>query len=260
MRAATVQAVWQDRVAEMNNKAKTIAVCGISAAVAAACLACCALPGIRWVVLILAVVASLAVTMPLVINPKNIVYALLTYLAAAIVGVLSGLANVLYTVPIIAIFMPTAIVKVYGESTRIVQNSVTAEPLPTDPFETEPPTESSTGDVNCDKPTINDGTKQTAEQNNKTQDANSATTTVRASKPRLPRSVRWAIYYLLLEIGIAVTLLVAHLVTPTVFDNLVHAQFFVVLLVAAQAVPPLYVQLLSACQRQLVKIVRKVIK
>lgn len=248
MRAATVQAVWQDRVAEMNNKAKTIAVCGISAAVAAACLACCALPGVRWVVLILAVVASLAVTMPLVINPKNIVYALLTYLAAAVVGVLSGLANVLYTVPIIAIFMPTAIVKVYGESTRIVQNGVMAEPLPTDPFETEPPTKPSAGDVNY------------TEQNNKTQDANRATTTVRASKPRLPRAVRWAIYYLLLEIGIAVTLLVAYLVTPTAFDNLVHAQFFVVLLVAAQAVPPLYVQLLSACQRQLVKIVRKVIK
>lgn len=247
------------------NKAKNIAVCGISAAAATLCLLCCALPGVKWAALILAVLASIFVTVPLLITPKNIVWSLLTYIAAATIGVIASLSNVMYIVPIVAVFMPTAIVKVYGESTK------TTKILPTQ--KANDGISTANGNTNGGDENENTATTATATTTATTtadedpfayDEQQSAETPTQdctyKSVPRLSTAVRYVLYYLLLEVGIALTLFAMHLVTPDVFQTLAHAWFFVPMLVVGQVVPPLYVRLLSGCLRTVVKILRKVVK
>ena len=69
------------------NKAKTIAVTALCCAVATGCMLLAALPAVRWMVLFLGVIASVAVVIPMMVNAKNLVYSLLAYLAASIFGV-----------------------------------------------------------------------------------------------------------------------------------------------------------------------------
>ena len=208
------------------NKAKTIAVCGLCSAVAVVCLLCCALPGISWVALLLATAASIAVSVPILLNPKNLIWSLLTYVAAGVIGVFVGMQHIVYIVPIVVFCMPTAIVKTYGESMRVVGEQSHEETIV--PFQ---------------------------------DDANMTTTvhtTTVESKPRLPRSVRWALYYLLMEVGLVVTVFVFRAVSPDAFDNLFHSPLFVVLIVAAQVAVPCFVYLLTVCMRAFAKILRKI--
>lgn len=207
------------------NKAKTIAVCGLCSAVAVVCLLCCALPGISWFALLLAAGASIAVSVPILLNQKNLIFSLLTYVAAGVIGVFVGMQNIVYIVPVVAFCMPTAIVKTYGESMRTVRAHSHEEAVA--PFE--------------------DG-----------EEATTVTVTTAESKPRLSAAVRWALYYLLLEVGLVLTILVFRAVTPDVFVNLVSTPLFWALIVAAQAAAPLFVWLLTGCMRALVKILRKI--
>lgn len=226
MLAATAQAVCL-QAADMN-KAKNIAICGFFAALATVCMACCTLPGVKWVELLLAVCASLCVTTPLLLDSKNIVFVLIVYFVVTALTIVLGTANPVEIVPIVVFCIPSAIVKVYGESKKNVATQQHQVKLD-DPF----------GDSANDKV---------------------VTQTETTHKPRIAKPLRIVLYYVLFEIAIAATLFVFRLVSPDAFDALVISPIFVPLLVVAQAVPPLYSLLLNVCLRSFVKILKRVIK
>ena len=99
----------------MNNKARLIATSGICGAVASICLLLTSV--FPYGTLMLAVVAAIAVVIPLLIDVRNLVYSLLVYLVTVVVGALSGtfIGNVVFVAPVITFCIPLAIVKVYGE-------------------------------------------------------------------------------------------------------------------------------------------------
>ena len=101
------------------SKAKRIAISAMCCAVASVCMFLLGLPGLKWIVLVLGVVSSVAVVIPLMLDAKNLVYTLLTYIVSSILGVFLGLANIVYVLPIVVFCMPVAIVKVCGEMVKI---------------------------------------------------------------------------------------------------------------------------------------------
>lgn len=209
------------------NKAKLIATSGICAAIAVVCLILAGVPVMKWVILILAVFASVAVSVPIMLEPKRgLIYSLLTYVVASIIGVFTGLANIIYVAPVVAFCMPFAIVKVYGETFKITTEFNRGQQLE-DPFGGE------------DKTVVQvkvDG------------------------KPRLHAVTRWVIYYALLEVAVALSGLAAWLLTPDMFATLVSNNAYIWLIVAAQFVVPPFNLLMRGCLVATTKILRKVVK
>ncbi|MCM1042635.1 MAG: hypothetical protein NC350_00260 [Corallococcus sp.] len=99
------------------NKTKLIALSGVCAAVAVLCVWLAAY--VKWVALMLAVVASVAVAVPLVIDARYGLYSVFTYIAASILGVILGFGNIVYVAPIVTFAMPFAMWKVFAESKRV---------------------------------------------------------------------------------------------------------------------------------------------
>lgn len=206
------------------NKARFIAISGVCGAIAVVCLILAGLPALKWVALILAVMASIAVAVPILIDPKGLLYSLLTFVVSGAVGVFMGMANIVYVAPIIVFCMPFSIVKVYGETVKI--SAQLNEPtVLEDPFGGEDKT---VVQVNVDK------------------------------KQRLPVFVRWIIYYVLLEAALALTLGAAYLFTHPVFDALTENKLFIWIILVAQLVVPPYNLLMRGCLIAATKVVRKI--
>lgn len=210
------------------NKAKLIATSGVCSAVAVICLL---LAGIfPYGVLIYAVIASIAVTMPLLIDGRNLKYSLLVYAVSIVVGALSGtlIGNITYVAPIVTFCLPFAIVKVYGETVKVTAHVDHTETLE-DPF--------GQGD---DRQVV-------AVQLN--------------GEKRLPTIVKWILYYVLLELGIGLTVLVTYYLTPEIFERLYSTEWlFWLVIAAAQLIVPLYDLLLHGCLLATVKTMKRVIK
>ena len=209
------------------NKAKLIAVSGICSAVTVVCLLLASV--FPYAVLVYAVIASVAVVMPLLIDGRNLTYSLLVYAASLAVGALSGtlIGNIIYVAPIVLFCLPFAIVKVYGETVKVTAKVEHTETLE-DPFGGE------------DKTVLAvqfDGQK------------------------RLSGAVKWIIYYILLELGIGLTLLATHYLTPEVFERAYSTDWLFWLIIAtAQLIVPLYDLLLRGCLIATVKTMKRVIK
>lgn len=209
------------------NKAKTIAISAMCSAVAFGCMMLSTLPGVRYVSLILGVIASIAVVIPIMVDARNLVYSLLTYLVASALGLWLGLANVVYVAPMVVFSMPFAIVKVWGESFKVTAKKC-GETVLEDPFDQ-----------------AND--KRVME--------------VRVEgKRRLPAWVKWVLYYVLLEAAIGLTVLAAYLFTRPTFDAVVHHKLFWVLVAAMQLIVYPYDVLMRGCLIGTQKILRKVVK
>ena len=210
------------------SKAKLIAVSGVCGAVATICLLIASI--FPYGVLVFAVVASIAVVMPLLIDGRNLTYSLLIYAVSIVVGALSGVfvGNILYVAPIVIFCLPFTIVKVYGETLKVTAKLEHTETLP-DPF--------GQGD---DKQVVAvqlDGKKM------------------------LSPIVKWILYYILLEVGIGLTLLATYDLTRGVFERLYATKWlFWLLIVAAQLAVPMYNLLLNGCLIGTTKAMKRVIK
>ncbi len=205
------------------SKAKLIAISGLCCAVAVGCLLIA--PLARWLMLILGVVAAIATVIPLMLNSKNLVYSLLIYLASSILGVFLGLANIIYVVPIVSFCIPFAIVKVYGEKVKIAA-SVNNEDVCDDPFDDE---------IKVVKLQV---------------------------KPKtfLNKAVRWVLYYVLLEVGLGLTVLSAFVFMRPVFDAMVQNIWFYVVLGVMQFAPLPYNLLLAGCLKATAKVLSRAVK
>ena len=207
------------------NKARLVATSGICAAVASSCLLITSV--FPYVALILSVVCAIAVVMPMLIEPRNLTFSLLVYAVCLVVGGLSGslIRNIVYVAPIVTFCLPLAIVKVYGESKVSVGGAQTQ--VIEDPF-----------------------------------DENGANVVVEpVTKMRLPRLVKWILYYLLLEVGVGLTVLATYLVARPVFNSLYAEPWLFWLVVgAAQLAVPLYDLLLHGCLIGTNKVLKRVIK
>ena len=210
------------------SKAKLIATSGICGAVAVICLLLASV--FPYGVLIYAVIASIAVTMPLLIDGRNLTYSLLVYAVSIVVGALSGtlIGNITYVAPIVIFCLPFAVVKVYGETMKVTAKVEHTETLE-DPFGQ------------------GDDRKVVEVQLN--------------GQKRLPTFVKWILYYILLELGIGLTLLATYYLTPDVFQRMYATKWLFWLLIAtAQLVVPLYDMLLRGCLIATVKTMKRVIK
>lgn len=209
------------------NRAKSVALSAICTAVVLGCLALAAIPGTKWICLILGVVASIATVIPLLINPKNLVFSLLVYLASSILGVFLGVSNIVCVAPIVAFCIPFAIVKVRGETVTVTAN-VASEEILEDPF--------GNGD---DKKMVSVKVDAT---------------------PGLPKIVKWILYYVLLECGIALTLLATYLFTPTVFETIIGSKWFWLVFAVMQLIVFPYDVMMTGCLRATVKVLQKALR
>ena len=103
---------WVD--ANTMNKTKLIALCGICGAVAVICLV--ALSYVKWVALALAVIASVVVCCPQMIDGKYVAYSIASYLVATVIALFVG--NVVYVAPVAIFAMPCAIWKLVCKHNR----------------------------------------------------------------------------------------------------------------------------------------------
>ena len=210
------------------NKARLIATSGICGAIATVSLLVTSV--FPYAVLIFAVMASVAVAVPMLIDGRNLMYSMLVYAVSIVVGALSGtlIGNIIYVAPIVLFCLPFAIVKVYGETMKVtaeVQHTETLE----DPFG------------------MDDDKKVVAVQIN--------------GEKRLPTVVKWILYYVLLELGIGLTLLVTYYLTPSVFEKVYSTEWIFWLMIAtAQLIVPLYDLLLRGCLVGTVKAMRRVLR
>ena len=193
----------------MQNKAKIVAISGLCGGVSVICLLLLGLPGVRWVALILAVVASVAVAIPTMVSGRPI-FSVIVYLVSAVFGVWANLANIIFVAPVVAFCMPMAMVKVASEtlkiSTKVQQTTI-------------------------DSPFDNGDDKQVM------------AVEIEAI-PRMKPIVKWILYYVVLEAGIALTLLATYLLTPVTFELIWAHKLLVWLLVALQLLPIPYDMLL----------------
>ena len=209
------------------SKTRLIATSGICGAVATICNVLVFFA--PFLVLILAVVASVAVVIPLLIDGRNLMYSLLVYLVSSVVGFFVGMGNVVYVAPVVLFCLPFAIVKAYGESVKPSAKPMSA-PKITDPF---------------------DGSD----------DSDEAIADTAPLKCRLSTVVRWILYYILLEAGVGLTLLFTWLLTPDMFKQLVSTPWlFGVMLGVTQLIVPMYNLLLGGCFAGTVKLLRKIVK
>ena len=209
------------------SKARLIATSGICGAVAVICMMLSSIA--IWATLILSVVASIAVVIPLLIDPKGLVYSLLVYAVAGVLGAFLGftIGNVVYVAPMVAFCMPFAIVKVYGESVKVSARFEEGETLE-DPFE------------------AGQNTQVVAVQ--------------LKGKKRLHPVVKWILYYVLLEVGVGLTMLAAYLLTRPLFDEMVQNKYFFLLLAATQLIVPPFDLLMRGCLIGTTKLLHKVVK
>ena len=209
------------------NKAKFVAVSGVSAAIAVVCLLLTSV--FPYAVLIFAVIASIAVVTPLLVG-GGLTYSLLVYGASLVVGTLSGVLidNVLYVAPVVMFCLPFAVVKVYGDSIKVTAKVEHTETLQ-DPFD------------------MGEDTKVMQVQFKGTR--------------RLNRVLKWVIYYILLEVAIVVTLFATKYLMQPIFDRLYSSQLVFWLCIGlAQLIVPAYDLLLRGCLIGAVKILKNVIK
>lgn len=210
------------------NKARLIATSGVCGAVAVICLLLASI--FPYGVLIYAVIASIAVTMPMLIDGRNLKYSILVYAVSIVVGALSGtlIGNIIYVAPIVTFCLPFAIVKVYGETLKVTARVEHTETLE-DPFEQGDDRQVVAVQINGEK--------------------------------RLNPIVKWILYYVLLELGIGLTLLVTYYLTPDVFARIYSTEWlFWLMLATAQLIVPLYDLLLKGCLIGTVKAMKRVIK
>lgn len=208
------------------SKAKLIAVSAVCAAISVICLLLLSIPALKWIMLILAVFASVACCVPIMIDKNGLLYSLLTFAVTSIVGVFVGLANIVFIAPVVAFCIPVAIVKIYGETKQITFQVNEVETLE-DPFGGE--------DKTVAKVQVE-------------------------GKARLPRVVRWILYYVLLEVALGLTMLATWLLTPDMFATLLNNNVYIWLIVAAQFIVPPYNLLLNGCVLLTAKILRKALK
>lgn len=205
------------------NRTKLIAISGLCAAAATLSLLASGLPGMNWFMLIFAVIAAIAVCIPIFVA-DSLVFSLLSWLVSAIIGLLLGSANIVYTAPTALFFMPCAIVKAYGETIKL-NAEVKNEQTLADPF------------------AEGEGQRLVAIE--------------LSGKQRLPAAIKWALYYVLLEIGICLTLLFTSLLMPAVFEQITGNSMFWGLLAALQLLPIPYDVLLRGCFVATKKIIRR---
>lgn len=203
------------------SKAKLISICGVSSAVCVGCLALASF--VKWTALICAVLATVACALPTLLSARYWWYSVLSLIVSGALGVFIGLANVVYVAPIVAFCMPFGIVKAYGESIKVTAN--VGEPtVLEDPFGGE---DRQTVAVNVE------------------------------SKLCLPRAVKWILYYVLLEVGLGLTVLFAYLFTKPVFEALLQNNVLYWILGGAQLVVIPYDLLTRGCFVATVKIMSR---
>ena len=208
-------------------KTRLIAISGVCGAVAVACMLLCSVA--FWAVLMLSVIASIAVVIPLLIDPKGLIYSLLVYAVSSVLGGFAavGLGNIVYVAPIVAFAMPFAIVKVFGETVKVSAQ-----------FEQ----------------------KQTFEDPFGNGEDTHVMEVQLQGKKRLRPIVKWVLYYVLLEVAIGLTLLSAYLFVEPLFNQIVSNKFFYLLLAALQLIVIPYDLLMRGCLIGTTKILHKIIK
>ena len=204
------------------NKSKLIATSGICAAV---CVGCLALAGfVKWAALVAAVIATVACALPTLLDARNWWYSVLILIASGALGVFVGtFANVTYVAPIVAFCMPFGIVKSYGEALKVTATLGETTVLE-DPFGGED--------------------KQTVAVNVE-------------GKLCLPKVVKWVLYYILLEVGLGLTVLSMYLFTRPVFETLIENNVLYWVLGAAQLIVIPFDLLIRGCFVATVKVMRK---
>lgn len=204
------------------NKAKLIATSGICAAV---CVGCLALAGfVKWLALMAAAIATVACALPTLMDARNWLYSVLILLASGAIGMFVGtFAQVMYVAPIVAFCMPFGIVKARAEALKVTA-SLGETAVLEDPFGGED--------------------KQTVAVNVE-------------SRLCMPRFVKWILYYVLLEVGLGLTVLSGYLLAPDFFNELVSSKIIYWLLGAAQLVVVPYDLLIRGCFVGVVKVMRK---
>lgn len=209
-------------------KAKLIATSGICGAVATVCLLLVGVPGVNYFALVLAVISSVAVSMPLLLSPdKGLQYSLLTCFVSGVLGVTFGIANIVFVAPTVLFCMPFAITKVYCESVKLTA-SIEGEKTLDDPF--------GQGDD-----------KKVVALNINT-------------KPRVSKVVKWIIYYVLLEISLVATFFATKLLTPAVHEIIITNGYVWWLAGACQVFVILYDLLLRGVFVATIKTINKVNK
>jgi len=192
-------------------KAKIVAISGVCGGIAVMCLLALAIPGARWIMLVLALLASVAVAIPTMISGR-VVFSLIVYFVSAVFGVWANVANVIFVAPVVAFCMPMAIIKVFAETPKLslkVQDSTIEDPF-------------GNGD-----------------------DKQVKSLEIEAL-PRMKGFVKWLLYYVVLEAGIALTLFATYLLTPVMFEQIWGHKLLVWLLVALQLLPIPYDMLLKS--------------
>lgn len=205
------------------NKAKLIALSGVCAAVCVGCLAAAGF--VKYVALVAAALATVACALPTLIDARNWWCSVLILIVAGVLGMFLGtLANVVYVAPIIAFCMPFGIVKAYGEAIKVTA-SLDEPTVLEDPF-----------DSANDKQVVAvkvDG------------------------KLCLPKAVKWILYYILLEVGLGLTVLSVYLFTPDLLNTLIQNNALYWILAAMQLIVIPYDLLIRGCFVGTVKVLRK---
>ena len=206
-------------------KAKIVAISGVCGGIAVMSLLALSIPGARWVMLVLALLASVAVAIPTMASGRPI-FSVIVYIVSAVFGVWANLANIIFVAPVVAFCMPMALVKVSAEtlklSTKVQQKTI-------------------------DSPFDNGDDKQVV------------AVEIQAT-PRMKGVVKWILYYIVLEFGIALTLLATYLLTPVMFEQIWGHKLLVWLLVALQLLPIPYDMLLKSTFAFVSKILKRHIK
>lgn len=211
----------------MKGGARVIALCGVCSAIC--CVALLLTSIVPYITLILGVMAAVATVVPMLVDGRNLRYSLLVFAAAVAVGAVSGvfIGNIVAVAPVVTFCIPFAIVKVWGESVRITASVQHTETLD-DPFEDKEHAKVVHMELQ--------------------------------GRRRMRPIVKWVLYYVLLEVGIVLTLIVTRALTPAVFDRLYATKWLFWLTVgAAQLAVPMYDLLLRGCLVGTVKIIRKVL-
>ena len=209
----------------MQNKAKIVAISGICGGVSVVCLLLLGLPIARYALLVLAVVASMAVAIPTMASGKPI-FSVIVYLVSGVVGTIFGIANIVYVAPVVAFFMPMALVKVWAETPKI---------------------SAKINQQTIDDPFGNGDDKQVVAVEIQT-------------KPRMSKALKWILYYVLLQVGIGLTLLATYIFAQSTFTLIVEHKLFVALLIVCQALPFAYNFLLGGAFAMVAKILQRHIK
>ena len=208
-------------------KTKLLALSGICGSVAVVCMLLSSMA--IFATFVLSVIASIAVVIPLLVDPKGLIYSLLIYAVSSVLGAFSAFAigNAVFVAPCVAFSMPFAIVKVYGETVKVSAKLEQTEKFE-DPF---------------------------------VQGEETHIVSVKLDgKKRLHPIVRWALYYVLLEASIGLTLLSAYLLAEPMFNQIVQNKFFYLLLAALQLAVIPYDLLMRGCLIATTKVLHKIVK